>query len=357
MRILKVVPALALVAGLAVPATAAAESVSVVASGIDNPRSLALGRDGTIYVASAGKAGTQCSGEGERQQCAGFTGGVVAVKDGAKRVVASGLASIGGRDGTFAVGLHGVTVGAGGSVFAVETSATPEQVRAMPAPLRAQAGRVFDVTGGELRPFADVSAFEWANNADRVRNDRNSNPYALLAAGDRTLVVDAGANSVLEVRDGRVSLLAVIPKNGRAQAVPTSIAAGPDGAYYVGELAEAAGAGKARVWRIPAAGGTPTVHATGFTAISGLAFGPDGSLFVTEFVRNPRDRRMRGDVVRVAPDGTRTRLGVGRLVAPTGAVVSPSGNVYVSNNSVLPARTPKSGPFGGAGGQVVRITP
>jgi sugar lactone lactonase YvrE len=161
----------------------------------------------------------------------------------------------------------------------------------------------------------------------------------------------------LQVQGSKISLLAVIPKNGKGQAVPTSIAQGPDGDFYVGELAEGAGKGKARVWRIPAAGGTPEVAATGFTTITGVAFGPDGSMFVTEFAQNIRKNNLKGSVVRVATDGSRTRLGGNKLLAPTGAAVDSSGAVYVSNFSVLPARTPKKSPFKGAGGQLVKITP
>lgn len=348
----------AVVAALVLAPVAAGETISVVASRIDNPRGLSLAADGTLYVASAGRAGPRCRGRGENRFCLGFSSGVLAIKDGAKRTAARGLLSGGGQDGSFATGVDGVSVGPDGRLLAVTTAGPPQQIRSLPPRVRRQAGRLFDLTGGQRRVVADISAVEWASNPDGVRGDRNSNPYAVLALADgAAIVVDAGGNDVLEVRDGRPRVLAVIPKNGRAQSVPTSIALGPDGAYYVGELAEGAGAGKARVWRVPADGGRPTVAASGFTGISGVAFGPDGSLFVTELTRSFRARIPRGDVVRVAPDGTRTRLGVGRLVAPAGAAVDPSGNVFVSNYSVLPARTPRNSPFRGAGGQVVRITP
>ena len=344
-------------AALAIPASASAERVSVVARGIDNPRGVALAPDGTVYVASAGRAGRQCMGRGENRMCLGFTSRVLSVKNGEKRNVATGFVSLGGPDGTFAVGIDGVSVAPDGKVYAVETSGPPEQVRPLPARIRNQAGRLFDVTGGARTAIADISAYEWANNPDRVRGDRNSNPYAVLALADRQIVVDAGGNTVFEVRGGQVRLLAVIPRRRRNQAVPSSIALGPDGAFYVGELAEGAGFRRARVWRIPAEGGPPTVAASGFTNITGVAFGPDGSMFVTELQVNPRREDFMGDVVRVAPDGTRTRLGRGRLIAPQGAAVDAAGNVYVSNFSVLPSRTPRRGPFRGAGGQLVRITP
>jgi glucose/arabinose dehydrogenase len=342
--------------GLALASVAQAATVETVATGLNNPRGVAIGPDGAVYVANAGKGGKLCQGKGEDKFCLGLTSSIVKVAGGQKSTIVKGLLSAAGAGGVFATGVHGVSVAPDGKVFAVETSGTPKDIRSAPPFLRKQAGRLFDVTSGKV-PVANISLIEWNRNLDKVKGDRNSNPYAVLALADRQIVVDAGANAVLQVVGNKVSLLAVIPKNRKAQSVPTSIAQGPDGNFYVGELAEGAGTGKARVWRIPAAGGTPEVAATGFTAITGLAFGPDGSMFVTEFTRNFREEGAPGDVVRVAPDGSRTRLGGKSLLFPTGAAVDSSGAVYVSNFSVLPARTPKKSPFRGAGGQLVKITP
>jgi sugar lactone lactonase YvrE len=137
--------------------------------------------------------------------------------------------------------------------------------------------------------------------------------------------------------------------------VPTSVVVGPDGAYYVGELGgEGTPNGGSRIWRV-VPGQAPEVWATGFTAITGLAFGPDGSLYVCEFSTDAETFSPLGDIVRVRPDGTRTQLGYGSLFFPGGVAVSPGGSVYVSNWSVLPAFTDPAGPFGGANGQVVRL--
>jgi hypothetical protein len=338
-------------------AAAAAPRLSLVASGIDNPRHVALAPDGTLYVAAAGRAGGSCVGPRRAPTCIGYSGKILAIEPGgAKRTVARGLLSIGGQDGTFTVGPDGVSVGPDGRVFAIIASGPPRDVAGAPRRAQAQAGELFRVLPRPLTSLASVDTFEWRHNSDGVRGDLNSDPYDVLALDGRQIVADAGANAIVEVRGAAVSLLAVIKGPGKVQRVPTSLALGPDGAIYVGELAEGAGTGRARVLRIPAQGGRPSVYATGFTAITGIDFGRDGSLYVTELTTNVRSPSASGRVTRVAPDRRRTSFSSRALVFPQGAAVTDQGDVYVSNFSVLPGRTPRRSPFRGASGQVVRIS-
>jgi len=68
----------------------------------------------------------------------------------------------------------------------------------------------------------------------------DSNPYAVLitdmGGADRTFVADAGANTVNEVRNGKVRVISYIPNDPQFDATPTCIAKGSDGMLYIGTL-------------------------------------------------------------------------------------------------------------------------
>jgi len=166
-----------------------------------------------------------------------------------------------------------------------------------------------------------VNLFEFEATVNPDGNDPpDSNPFDVQSlGGDAALVVDAGGNDLLRVdRQGNVDVLAVfpdelvstanikalagcpdgppdfcgLPELFPAQAVPTSVAIGPDGYYYVGELKGfPAPTRESRIWRVaPDAssadcGSSPDcvlVFDGGFTSIIDLTFGPDGSLYVAE---------------------------------------------------------------------------
>ena len=130
---------------------------------------------------------------------------------------------------------------------------------------------------------------------------------------------------------------------------------GPDGAYYVGTLAEGAGNGGAKVWRI-VPGHDPEVYLDGLTAVVDITFGPDGSLYASEFLTDVTSEEPSGAVVRVRPDGRRTVLGEGSLFLPGGVAVDRHGRVYVANWSILPATGSTDPVFPpDARGQVVRL--
>jgi hypothetical protein len=337
-------------------AQARAAGFTVVADHLNNPRGLTVTRNGDVYDAEAGAGGATCFGP----NCIGFTGAVVRVHHGVALPVLSGLVSAAGRDGTFAVGSDDVAIGPDGSINVIETSLNLPNPPGLPRGATRQLGHLLRFTAADgLQPIANITGYEFGHDPDGQGKD--SDPYAVLSLGNGSYAVaDAAGNDVFEVApDGTLSLLAVLPNNNvGAQAVPTSLAKGPDGAIYVGELGgeEHGGtpAGGARVWRIDQHSHALSEYRTNFTHISGLAFGPDGSLYVTELTRDPSFGNPAGDVVRVAPDGTRTRLGRS-LMFPAGVAVDSAGHVYVNNLSILPANTQAGPPFFGMGGQLVML--
>ena len=150
------------------------------------------------------------------------------------------------------------------------------------------------------------------------------------------MAIDAGGNALLRVAaNGDISTVATFPSRPERaiDAVPTSVAVGRDGAYYVGELTGVPfSAGAARVYRV-VPGEPPTILASGFKTILDLDFGPDGSLYVLEHASGPVFFNGPGRVIRVASDGARTTVLDG-LNRPTSLVVDWDGTIYVTNNGI-----------------------
>jgi hypothetical protein len=230
-------------------------------------------------------------------------------------------------------------------------------------------GALFRVSRGKTRLVADLFAFEAAVNPHPTAVD--SNPFDVeVLAGGHVLVADAAGNDLLIVDPaGRVDWVAVFPDELvptdnikalagcpspapfcmlpamiPAQAVSTSVAVGPDGDYYVGELKGfPAPIGMSRIWRVtrgtrhavcPSA--ECTVVANGFTSIVDLTFGRDGTLYVVEF---DEGSWAAVEIIPAPLGGTVNAcnittwvcspVGAG-LLEPIGAAVDRSGKVFVA---------------------------
>jgi hypothetical protein len=143
-------------------------------------------------------------------------------------------------------------------------------------------------------------------------------PGALLVTDRGILVVDAVRDELIRISArGRSSTVAALPEPAR------SVAHGPDGACYLG--------GRTRIWRIEP-GRAPRVYASGFTAVTGLAWTATGRLLVladggligvdrkgrrhvvvSDGLTAPGGLAVRGDYAYVTNEGTgsivRVRLG------------------------------------------------
>ena len=238
--------------------------------------------------------------------------------------------------------------------------------------------------GGEPTVLADIAAYQETDpdpdDQDDFPTESNANGLAVLGGG-RFLVADAANNDLLKVDDGEITTVARFkredvpwpegelpfpgPPPGTlvpAEAVPTAVAVGPDGNWYVSELKGFPfHPGSSRIWRIkrgaegatcdpeqPNRGACRTVG-TGFTSVIDLVFGDDGEMYVLEIAKAGLaaveffGAPPIGGLWRVE-DGSKTELEPDELMAPGGVTVDDE-NIYVTTGTV----------FGPGAGAVVRI--
>jgi hypothetical protein len=204
---------------------------------------------GHLYVADAGRGVVDAD-----------SGGLVAALPGVTDVAPTGLGDMFALTSTFAPDAHGA---------------------------------LFRVSQGSVRKLADLQDYELQNDPGGDGTAEGSDPFDLARLdGGHTLIADAAGNDLLSAdATGRLDWVATFPDQHGIQSVPTSVAIGPDGAYYVGELTGfPAPAGASRVWRV--APGTQHAHCgvspacavvvSGLTSIIDLAFGPNGKLYVAQ---------------------------------------------------------------------------
>lgn len=177
---------------------------------------------------------------------------------------------------------------------------------------------LYRASKGQKRLLVDLYDYEAENNPDKA-DLLDSNPFDIHSlGGEAALVADAGGNDLLRVdNQGNIDLLAVFPnepvptenvKNligcpegppsicGLPEAIPaqpvsTSIAVGPEGYYYVGELKGfPAPTGESNIWRVAPDASAAMCESSpdcekvfdgGFTSIIDLTF-HDGDLYVAE---------------------------------------------------------------------------
>lgn len=238
-----------------------------------------------------------------------------------------------------------------------------------------------DLNTQQLTEVFDFGEYEINNNPDG--GDIVTNPYELTVSGNTAYVADGGGNAIYNIKlDGSnevkttslpknlidnpvfptlppgeeippglveipESALPVgegeVPSQVLAQSVPTGAAVGPDGALYVGEyVGFPYPEGAARIFRV-GEDGNPEVFLDGFTQITDLTFDKEGNLLVLQFSDESQLTggdlaSLPGSLIRVAPDGTRTTLvaaGEG-LESADGVVVGPDGQIYVTNRGIGP---------------------
>jgi sugar lactone lactonase YvrE len=354
-----------LVAAMAIAAAHAdVSSVEVVATGLNNPRGLALAPNGDLYVAEAGIGGSgKCrpSPDGQPVEvCYGETGALTRIDTtGEKppRRVLRKLPSMAQASG-FAAQSGPVDVAFSGSnAFVVMGWGGDPALRVGLGPKSRLFGTLLLVTPNGLSfPVTDISANESRHNPAGGTID--SNPYGVLVLSGTRIVADAGANALVE--SGSMDLLrpsadrtfAVLPPTAfGTQPVPTTVARSPGGDVFVGQLTGAPFfRGSSTIYRVPGSGGEVTPYLTGLTAVVDIAFDRNGTLYIVEIasglVPGPgADPGVGNGRLLRKPENGAVEVVLEGLVFPAGVAVGTDGAVYLSNFGIFPG-----------GGEVLRVT-
>jgi hypothetical protein len=349
--------------------------VDVIATGLDNPRHVAVAPNGDVYVAESGRGGDHatadsCFDSPEGFACTGDSGAVTRLSKHGWRTeqkrVLTGLASFAPKDGSNAIGPHGIFV-KGDDVYVTNGGPTAptrngEVVLRDPTlvaedPISSLYGTLLKLRKhGRFSQIADLWAFENKNNPDEEAGNPqvDSNPVDVLAGHrGRLHVADAGGNTVLRVsRGGDVRVVSLFPNvptpnpfggpDVPMNAVPTGVVEGRDGALYVSQLTGFPfPIGGAKVFRVDPRSGDITTYASGFTNAMDLAFGHDGTLYVLEIDSDsilgpPIGPSTDGSIWTVPRGGgppEKIELPAGTLTEPGGIAVGRRGELYVSNRS------------------------
>jgi plastocyanin/sugar lactone lactonase YvrE len=328
--------------------------VRVVASGLLNPRGLAWDDDGTLLVAEAGTGGTM-PGDGSESvppPLGPFKGGPTArvsrIVDGCPRPLVTGLPSY--VTSTGEIGGVADLAAIDGAIYALVTGGgaahgNPDRPNGL---YRVE-------TDGTVSLIADLTAWLKAHpvaHPPQGGYDPSGSFFDMVAAPDgrSVLVVESNSRQVLRVTlDGAVTRIADLSGDNQA---PTAITLDAGGTIYVGYLSGVPYPdGAARVVAIGDDGAIEEVW-TGLTTVTGLAFGPDGTLYALEMstgntAEPPFLTRQSGRLVRQTGPDSAEPVATG-LDLPVSLAIGPDGAFYVS----LPAVGAEDG-----SGMVVRIVP
>jgi len=345
---------------------------TLLAEGLLNPRFIAVGDDGSLYVSESGVGGDDLFYDdpfaapaspdaspvaspvaAEPFGSRGGSGQVSKIAvDGTVSVLATGLPSY--LLGFEPTGPAGIDIANGTIWLAVGGSGPATAV--MDALPNENSVVTIDATSGAVTFVADIGAFERSDNPHPATVD--SNLYGISVGADGTVyTADAGGNAIyaIDPTTGAFAVVAVLddiplPEGAQGpptlQSVPTGIAQNPAGGLFVGLLSGGPfPPGAAKVLAV-AADGTVTEYAGGLTMVVDVEVGPDGNVYACQLSTNfLAEIPEAGNVVRLLADGT-AEIVADSMMLPNGIAFDPDGNLYVVTGTVG---------MGGPAGMVLRF--
>jgi len=337
----------------AVHAQGPSPNVSVFATGLNNPRGLTFGPGGYLYVAEGG-AGGETSTVGICEQVpdpvgpytGGFTSRISKIDaNGNRTTVIDGLPSsqTSPAQGNLVSGVADVAF-IGNTLYAITAGSGCSHG------LEGTTNGIFKVnSNGTWTMIADLSAYQKAHPVAVPEPDDfepDGTWYSMVAVRGELYAVEPNHGELDAVStDGTIRRIADISAT-QGHIVPTAVAY--HGNFYVGNLNTfPIQEGSSRILKITPSGQVQLV-ATGLTTVLGVAFDHEGYLYVLENTTgdNQFPTPGTGKVVRITDSGTED-IATG-LFLPTGMTFGPDGALYVSNVGFGPP------PVGL--GQIVRIT-
>ena len=314
----------------------AATPTTPIATGLTNPRAFTWGADGTLYVALAGSGGNSPATEASPASKilgpfgGGLTGAVAKIENGCPVAIATGLPST--HDA------HGEVLGAESvAILGEHLYASVDGGGAAHGNPSHPSGIYLVLADGTTKVVADLSAWLRANPVKTAPGDYDpdADGYRIVADEKNGLlwVLEPNSQGVLTVKpDGTVTRVADLSS---AHNVPASIALAPDGSgVYVGMLTAVPFAdGSAKVIKVGLDGTTTDVW-TNLTTVTGLAVGPDGTLYAAEMstgnlTKPPFLVPGSGKVVKQTGKSTSEDVATG-LMLPIALGFGPDGGLYAS---------------------------
>ena len=332
-----------LLVGSPAASASAGPKVSVVASGLENPRGLKFGPDGQLYVAEGGLGGTQTTTPQQCQQVpevgpysGGFTARISKVnpRSGARSTIVDNLPSSQTTQQT-----GGFVSGVADVAFIEDTLYALEAGAGCSHGLAGTVNSVLrvDRSGGTTQ-VTDLSSFVMSHpvaHPNAADFEPDGTWYSMVAKGNRLDVVEPnhGEVDVVTPRTGAINRLVDVSAS-QGHIVPTSLVRA-DGGFLFSNLGlfEPNSPVATGVWRLTNAGNVSLV-AGRLTAVTGVAVN-HGRIYALEaftgFFAPAPPVANTGTVVRLNLKADAWETVVTGLSFPTAMIFDDNGNLFISN--------------------------